>query len=581
MDSSFIRYNNNLYYSENELLVRGWTIDLIKALLNQPDEVIENSPLFLLVRVLDQEKNKQFKDLKKDTKVLSNNKFKQIKKDEQKSLIKEALAINSYKDFFPNARSLPRNIKIILGPTNSGKTHEALDHLMNSESGAYLAPLRLLALEKYEEINEKIGEGSCNLLTGEEQKTFDNASFISQTIETFDVNKFNDTVIIDEVQMLFDESRGWAWTRAIFGAYCNNLYLIGSENSLKMLEKVFKHLGESYEVIYKNRLQPLKIGRSYNNNILSIPKQSALICFSRKSVLIYKDILEKSNKKVSIIYGALSPEVRKKQAELFCSGQTDILISTDAIGMGLNLTIKEIIFSEVKKFDGQVSRPLSSPEVKQISGRAGRFGIHDQGYVSALNSNQLSFIEHQLNQEYVYEHKIYIFPSLDQILLLASVLNTQSMEILLQYFSENCIDPSKSIFSKNSYEQVLIIAKTLDGYFPKMTLERKYGLLGIPVNFNAENNLYFFSLWIQNIEQGKELDISKFSSYFNDAIKLKYSLKNKSILQKIEDCQKAIVMYKALSIKFPSNEDSNEVMRCIYNECDQMILQFLIQKKGK
>jgi len=257
------------------------------------------------------------------------------------------------------------------------------------------------------------------------------------------------------------------------------------------------------------------------------------------------------------------------------------LISTDAIGMGLNLSIKEIIFSEIKKFDGQVSRPLSSPEVKQISGRAGRFGIHDQGYVSALNENQLTFIEHQLNQEYTYEHKIYIFPSLDQILLLSSVIKTESMESLLQYFSENCIDPSKSLFSKNSYDQVLTIAKTLDNHYCKITLERKYGLLGIPVNFNAEYNLYYFNLWVNNIEQGKELDISKFVAYFNDSIKSRYSLKNKSILQKIEDCQKVIVMYKALALKFSSNEESTEVMRLIYNECDQLIFNFLIQTKGK
>lgn len=573
-EQRFIRYKNNIYYDYNLLYKRGWTDDLIVSLLKVPDQEEENQKLFSSLRVLDQESTKVFINTQKLS--VSKTMFKKQRLEEKNNLIREFVDINSYKDFFPKARSLKRNIKIIVGPTNSGKTHDALQHLLNSESGSYLAPLRLLALEKFEEINSK-GK-ICNLITGEEKQVLDDAHFNSQTIETFDVHNFNETVIIDEVQMLFDQHRGWAWTRAIFGAYCNNLYLIGSENSVEILKKIFDLLGESVEIVYKQRLQPLKIGRSYDNKLSKIPNQSALICFSRKQVLLFKDELERMNKKVSIIYGSLSPEIRKRQAEMFTNGETDILVSTDAIGMGLNLSIKEIIFSETSKFDGKVNRPLTVAEVKQISGRAGRYGIHDYGYVSSLHSNQLSFIGSQLNEPYVQESTIYVFPSLEQITLLSSVLKSESICYLVKFFAQKCIRQYNSIFSKNNYDQVILLAQFLDDYFPEMALERKYGLLGIPVNFNAYKNMNYFSSWVNNIESNKIIRIDSFVNFYNDEIKMKYSFKNGLILQRLEDCQKAILVYKALALKYPSDPESNAVMNHIYNECDKLILDFLIER---
>ncbi|RFU66767.1 DEAD/DEAH box helicase [Peribacillus glennii] len=268
-----------------------------------------------------------------------------------------------------------------IGDTNTGKTHHALQKMKNAESGIYLAPLRLLALEVYEKLNR---EGvSCSLKTGEEEKNVEGAAHIACTIEMFHEKDYYEVIIIDEAQMIADKDRGFSWYRAITKANAKEVHIIGSRNIRMML---FNLVGEAdIELHEYSREIPLEVeSREFS---LKYTKQGdALVCFSRRQVLETASRLQRNGHTVSMIYGSMPPETRKRQIEMFNRGETTVIVATDAIGMGLNLPIRRIVFLENEKFDGTRRRILTSQEVKQIAGRAGRKGIYDIGKV-AFSSN--------------------------------------------------------------------------------------------------------------------------------------------------------------------------------------------------
>ncbi|HEY9577211.1 MAG TPA: helicase-related protein, partial [Pseudobacillus sp.] len=272
-----------------------------------------------------------------------------------------------------------RNVRYILhiGETNTGKTHRALERMKEAKSGLYLAPLRLLALEVYEKLNK---EGvPCSLKTGEEEKPKLNARHASCTVEMFHEKDPYDIVVIDEAQMIADKDRGFSWYKAITGARAAEVHIIASRNMKNMLIQL---LGDNeYELSEYSRDIPLQVEPS-PFRLSDTAKGDALVCFSRREVLETADKLRKNRFSVSMIYGSMPPETRKKQMQQFIEGKTSVIVSTDAIGMGLNLPIRRIVFLKNEKFDGTRRRLLTSQEIKQIAGRAGRKGIYPIGKVA-------------------------------------------------------------------------------------------------------------------------------------------------------------------------------------------------------
>lgn len=275
--------------------------------------------------------------------------------------------------------STSRKIRYILhiGETNTGKTHHALEKMKAAKSGMYLAPLRLLALEVFDKLN---GEGTpCSLKTGEEEKNITGANHISCTVEMFHEKDFFECIVIDEAQMISDKDRGFSWYKAITKANANEVHIIGSQNAKEIILQL---LGDSeIEILQYNREIPLEVEKK-EFKINQVKKGDALICFSRRRVLETASRLENDRYSVSMIYGSMPPETRKKQVQRFINGETSIIVSTDAIGMGLNLPIRRIVFLENEKFDGTSRRILTSQEVKQIAGRAGRKGMYEVGKVA-------------------------------------------------------------------------------------------------------------------------------------------------------------------------------------------------------
>ncbi|OPZ67772.1 MAG: ski2-like helicase [Firmicutes bacterium ADurb.Bin467] len=311
------------------------------------------------------------------------------------------------KDEYPAARAVRRHIVLHLGETNTGKTYQAIRRLIQRGEGVYLAPLRVLALENFESMN--VVGARCSLLTGEEEICVDGARLISCTVEKLNLERRYPVAVIDEVQMLKDSQRGAAWVRALLGLNCPEIHVCGALNAREQLIRMVEDCGDTYEFHEYTRAVPLSVeGRPVD--LAKVRAGDALIAFSKKRVIALAEYLEGRGIPAAVIYGDLPPEVRRMQYSAFLSGEKRVLVSTDAIGMGVNLPIRRIVFTELAKFDGEEVRMLSSQEVKQIAGRAGRLGIYDVGYVAAAFEAQ-AFLEAQLDAEDAPVEQAFVGPS--------------------------------------------------------------------------------------------------------------------------------------------------------------------------
>lgn len=287
------------------------------------------------------------------------------------------------KDEYPQARAMHRRFVIHLGGTNTGKTYAGFQRLRRARTGVYLAPLRLLALEAQETLL-KAGV-DCSLSTGEEEDIREGDTHTAATAEKLDINRYYDLAVIDECQMIADAKRGYAWTRAILGVLAPEVHLCAAPEARDLLIRIIESCGDSCEVELHERTTPL-ICMSHTVDPQRIQPGDALITFSKIGVLSVAEDLRQHGKEPAIIYGALPYSTRRKQMEGFLAGEMEYIVSTDAIGMGLNLPIRRIIFMETEKFDGTERRELRPEEIKQIAGRAGRFGMYNRGYVGATQN---------------------------------------------------------------------------------------------------------------------------------------------------------------------------------------------------
>lgn len=288
---------------------------------------------------------------------------------------------DNYALFFPEARGLARHFILHLGPTNSGKTYDAIERLKAADRGVYLAPLRLLAYEQFERIN---ADGVfCSMITGEERILVDGAYHQSSTIEMWNPQGEYDVAVIDEAQMIADPDRGSAWTNAILGVLAKEIHICASEDARDCLIRMILSCGDTYEIVLHERKTPLKMERGEFRFPNDVKEGDALIVFSRRDAHGVAADLKQAKIPCSIIYGALPYDVRHREAERFARGETKVVVATDAIGMGMNLPIRRVVFLQQLKFDGKTRRPLKETEIKQIAGRAGRFGIYDTGYVQS------------------------------------------------------------------------------------------------------------------------------------------------------------------------------------------------------
>ncbi|KAH7031236.1 P-loop containing nucleoside triphosphate hydrolase protein [Microdochium trichocladiopsis] len=294
-------------------------------------------------------------------------------------------------EWFPATRAMQRTIHLHVGPTNSGKTYNALKALENARSGIYAGPLRLLAHEVYSRF---IAKGkSCALVTGEEQRipTDSDTYFRSCTVEMTPLNNPVDVAVIDEIQMIGDSERGWAWTQAVLGVQAREVHLCGEERSVDLIKSICATTGDKLVIHQYKRLSPLKtMDESLRGNFNSLEKGDCVVTFSRVGIhALKKTIEQRTGRRVAIVYGSLPPETRAQQAALFNdpNNDYDFLVASDAIGMGLNLEIKRVIFEQTHKRTATTYRQMEISELKQIGGRAGRFRTAAHAIKSGASSS--------------------------------------------------------------------------------------------------------------------------------------------------------------------------------------------------
>jgi len=283
-------------------------------------------------------------------------------------------------------------ITAVLGPTNTGKTYLAIETMLSFESGMIGFPLRLLAREVYDKIIKKIDLTKVALITGEEKIIPSNAKYYLCTVESMPIDKNLEFVAIDEIQMCSDFERGHIFTDRLLNLRGEKLTMLLGSSTMK---KIISNLNADIEFINKKRLSKLTyVG---HKKISRIDRKSAIIAFSTEEVYAIAELIRRQKGGAAIVMGSLSPKTRNAQVALFQSGDVDFLVATDAIGMGINMDLDHVFFSNLKKFDGKKLRRLNSSEIGQIAGRAGRylndgsFGI--TGDCSEINSEEVESLE--------------------------------------------------------------------------------------------------------------------------------------------------------------------------------------------
>jgi ATP-dependent RNA helicase SUPV3L1/SUV3 len=435
--------------------------------------------------------------LKREFKKMINSVMALKRKDISSNILREYLGM-----FWLHSEARLKKRKVIyhMGSTNSGKTYNAIEALSQAKNGCYLAPLRLLASELFDTLNQK--GCSTTLLTGEEVIEVPDATHTSSTIEMAKLHESFDVCVIDEIQMITDSQRGWAWTRALININADEVHLCGDPSVFELVERILKLTGDTLEVRNYERKTKLSV-ESKQIKITSLQENDALIVFSRRNALKYKMDLENLGYKVSIVYGRLSPEVRREQARKFDQGETDIIVSTDAIAMGMNLPVRRIVFSTLSKFINSKEYPISNSEIKQIAGRAGRYGRFPEGYVNCLQrvEDGLETVQTALNCK-LDQHEVAmvgpdleIFQSVNNALL-ENGLNQLSLSEFLRLFNAMTFEkPFYCVELKEMIELAEMIEEADEDN--NLLISEIFGFACAPVNLGLMDHVQYY-VWILN-----------------------------------------------------------------------------------
>ncbi|TLS29831.1 hypothetical protein PpBr36_01196 [Pyricularia pennisetigena] len=477
-------------------------------------------------------------------------------------------------EWFPGTRSIQRKVHLHVGPTNSGKTYNALKALEGATTGVYAGPLRLLAHEVY---TRMVAKGrSCALLTGEEQRWPENIqSFVSScTVEMAPLNSLVDVAVIDEIQMIADPNRGWAWTQAVLGIQARELHLCGEERTVDLIKRLIESMGDECIVHQYKRLSPLEAMKSsLGGSLKKLQKGDAVVAFSRLGLHSLKQGIEKqTGKRCAIVYGALPPETRAEQAALFNdpNNEYDYIVASDAIGMGLNLEIKRVVFDTTNKFDGSERRFLEDPEIKQIGGRAGRFRTAAQaiqrgtegdeggvskavsrpniGYVTCVDEADLRRIQRAFEVEVPPIKAAGLLPPANIIEKFSTYFSpdTPLSHILLKI--REVVRTSNDYFVCN-FDDWIEIADIIQA-FP-MPMSDRLVLLAAPIDMNTRDFLRTCAKCISEMKDGHLLSLEGLNLELLDADDRHLpKFKAQERLNKLEALHKCLILYLWLSYRY-------------------------------
>ena len=482
---------------------------------------------------------------------------------------KESINLAEYPESFEVASRMGRKFIALLGPTNSGKTHRAMEALAKAESGVYLAPLRLLALENYERLQNARPHGApiaVSLITGEERRIAEGATHVASTVEMLDTKTPVEVAVIDEIQMLADRDRGAAWTAAVCGAPASTVFLVGAPEARRAIEALAERLEVPLEVHVLKRMAPLAMEPSPVRKLGNLRRGDAVIAFSRRDVLMWRDMITEKGLSVATVYGNLSPEVRRAQAERFREGQADIVVGTDALAMGLNMPIARIVMTTSVKYNGYEEEEISAALAKQIAGRAGRYGVHEEGFVAGYDDDTHAVMRALMKEKIppVPATGFAVAPSLEQLHRISSVTGETSLVKLLKRFVHN-IDVPDGFFYPRITEEQNERAEWLDTL--PLSVAEKFMLSLVPISTKVPVLQSAWEHWSLSLAKKKVCKLTPPTQelyYMN--------------LQEVEDTCRMYSAYAWLGYREPEHFPSIELAQQLAREASERVDAMLQQQ---
>ncbi|XP_077297824.1 suv3 RNA helicase [Arctopsyche grandis] len=496
-------------------------------------------------------------------------------------------------NWYPEARAMNRKVVFHAGPTNSGKTYHALEKYLSSKSGVYCGPLKLLATEIYHKSNKK--GTPCDLVTGEErrystdyedtEKTADaeseptEANHVSCTVEMASLSTPYEVAIIDEVQLVGDRSRGWAWTRAILGIQAEELHLCGEAGAIPLIQDICNTTGEELEIKYYKRLTALNVEGKALGSLDRVQPGDCIVCFNKNDIYSVSRAIENRGKEVAVIYGSLPPGTKLAQANKFNDPENSckVMVATDAIGLGINLSIRRIIFYSLikpmlnEKGEKEIS-VISISQALQIAGRAGRYGsAWETGYVTTFKPEDLGTLQILLSQNPEVVTQAGLHPTAEQMELYAYHLPHANLSSLMDIFVHLCTVDDSLYFMCNT-EAFKFLAEMIQ-HVP-LPLRARYVFCCSPINQKVPFVCAMFLKMVRQYSRNYPITWMWLSNAISWPLPHPRTINDMVHLEAVFD---VMDLYLWLSYRFHDLFPDSHIVRPMQGELDSIIQQGIFQ----
>ncbi|XP_042341781.1 ATP-dependent RNA helicase SUPV3L1, mitochondrial [Plectropomus leopardus] len=477
-------------------------------------------------------------------------------------------------NWYPEARAIQRKVIFHAGPTNSGKTYQAIQRYLAAKSGVYCGPLKLLAHEIFEKSND--AGVPCDLVTGEERTFVDPdgraAGHVACTIEMCSVTTPYEVAVIDEIQMIRDNARGWAWTRALLGLCAEEIHVCGEPAAINFIRELMYTTGEEVEVHTYQRLTPFSILDYAVDSLDNLRPGDCIVCFSKNDIYSISRQIEARGQECAVIYGSLPPGTKLSQAKKFNdpNDTCKILVATDAIGMGLNLSIKRIIFNSLVKPNinekgEKHMETISTSQALQISGRAGRFSSKfKEGEVTTMHKDDLPVLKEILSQSIDPIETAGLHPTAEQIEMFAYHLPDATLSNLVDIFvSLSQVDGMYFVCNIDDFKFLADMIQHIP-----LNLRSRYVFCTAPINKKQPFVCTSFLKFARQFSRDEPLTFDWICRHVNWPLSAPKNIKDLVHLEAVHD---VLDLYLWLSYRFMDMFPDTALVRDTQQELDNII----------
>ncbi|OWF38311.1 ATP-dependent RNA helicase SUV3 homolog, mitochondrial-like [Mizuhopecten yessoensis] len=482
------------------------------------------------------------------------------------NMLKGLTDLTSPAQWYVETRAKTRKIVMHVGPTNSGKTYHAMKRFLKAESATYCCPLRLLAMEICNSSNDQ--GVPCDLKTGELVTFADEnnqpGNHVACTVEMTNLKDNYDVAVIDEIQMIQNLDRGWAWTQAFLGLKADEIHVCGEEAAVPLIKNLAVLTGDTVEVNEYTRLNPLMYLSTALEKYENVMPGDCIICFSKEVIFDVSAELNKRGVLTAIIYGNLPPATKIAQAKQFNDplDPCKVLVATDAVGLGLNLNIRRIVFHSLSKGNRRWGR-INSSLVRHIAGRAGRFGhIYPKGYVTTFKKSDLYSLHELKNEKVIPIQSAGLQPTPEQMELFSNHLPDASLKNLLIMF-EHMAKHDKENFFMCELNQMKKLAELIDNI--GLPTKDKFQYSHVPVDTDSEVQCDFFVQCATKHFYEEPISISWLTSHLGWPLEMPTTVADLKDMETIFNC---LDVYLWLSKCYPNIYQDEERVREIQKELE-------------